>query len=157
MNNPFDQDPADDAFKIDFSNVQDDLIPVGEYPVECTAITADLSKAEKVKQAGLPPEKKKPDMWVWTFQICAGDFSGRKLPPLYTSLKPAALGILKRCLVALDIIDADAKGMQEISKSKIVGARALGVIQHEKYEGEQRHKLKSLKKWEGGHDDDIPY
>ena len=150
MTDPFANEEAEeDLFVPDLSNVKSDLIPEGEYFVEAVGLQETRTKSSNER------------MWQWELEILEGEYRGRKLV-LSNSFSPRALPMLMRAVVALRIY-TDEDGWLTRKKSEMLGAIAIAVVKHEKYEGETRHKLARLKKCsdedlerlsDGGEDDD---
>ena len=130
--NPFgnpNESMADAVFEIDLSEQTDGMIlPEGEYLGKVIDIEKTTSKA------GNP-------MWVWTFTIVDGKYSGMEFK-LFTALTPAALWKLSETLMALGIGGPGEK--VKFEPKEVLNTLAVLHLVEDEYNGKKRNSLDKI-------------
>jgi len=120
---------ADAVFEVDLSEQTDGMIlPEGEYLGKVIDIEKTTSKA------GNP-------MWVWTFTIVDGKYSGMEFK-LFTALTPAALWKLSETLMALGIGGPGEK--VKFEPKEVLNTLAILHLVEDEYNGKKRNSLDKI-------------
>lgn len=120
------QTAGTDNFEVDLSEVKDNFkIPDGNYRVKCIEIE------QSVSQGGNP-------MFVWTFEISAGDNIGFQ-SKVFTALTPAAMWKVAETVTALGV--GQQGQVVKFKRSDVIGKECGAVIEQTEYNGNIRSQI----------------
>lgn len=115
-----------DSFEIDLTNVQDNFkVPDGLYKVRCQDVAQDVSKG------GNP-------MFVWTFAVIEGDYTGREFK-VFTAITPAAMWKVAETVMALGV--GQQGQVVKFKRSDVVGKECGALIEETEYNGQVRSQI----------------
>lgn len=115
-----------ESFEIDLTNVQDNFkVPDGLYRVRCQDVEQSVSKG------GNP-------MFVWTFAVAEGDFTGREFK-VFTALTPAAMWKVAETVMALGV--GQQGQVVKFKRSDVVGKDCGALIEENEYNGQTRSQI----------------
>ncbi len=126
---------GDGSVMVDLSNVEDsgfELLPKGIYP--CTIESCEYGLSQN---SGQP-------MWTMKLNITEGDYEGRKLFT-HLSFSPKALPMTKKSLAAIAPELLSGPFNPETVASDMEGKSVRAEVKIEKYDGEDRNRVKNLK------------
>ena len=115
-----------DSFEIDLTNVQDNFkVPDGLYKVRCQDVAQDVSKG------GNP-------MFVWTFAVIEGDYTGREFK-VFTAITPAAMWKVAETVMALGV--GQQGQVVKFKRSDVIGKECGALIEETEYNGQVRSQI----------------
>lgn len=115
-----------DNFEIDLSEVQSGFtIPDGVYRVKCIEIEQTVSKG------GNP-------MFVWTFEVSAGDYAGFQ-SKVFTALTPAAMWKVAETVQALGV--GQTGQVVKFKRSDVINKECGALIGENEYNGQVRSQI----------------
>ena len=115
-----------DNFEVDLSEVQSGLtIPDGVYRVKCIEIEQTVSKG------GNP-------MFVWTFEVSAGDYAGFQ-SKVFTALTPAAMWKVAETVQALGV--GQTGQVVKFKRSDVINKECGALIEETEYNGNIRSQI----------------
>lgn len=121
--------PSADSFEVDLSNVENSFtIPDGNYRVRCKEIEQSVSKG------GNP-------MFVWTFEVSEGPYSGFQ-SKVFTAITPAAMWKVAETVVALGV--GQQGQMVKFKRSDVINKECGAVIEKTEYNGKTNSQIQRL-------------
>lgn len=116
-----------DNFEIDLSSVQSNAytVPDGIYRVKCVEIEQTVSRG------GNP-------MFAWTFEICAGNFSGFQSKS-FTALTPAAMWKVAETVEALGV--GSQGQVVKFKRSDVINKECGAMFEQSEYNGTVRSSI----------------
>lgn len=115
-----------DNFEVDMSDVQSGFtIPDGIYRVKCIGIEQTVSKG------GNP-------MFVWTFEVSAGDRTGFQ-SKVFTALTPAAMWKVAETVEALGV--GQSGQVVKFKRSDVINKECGALIEQNEYNGQIRSSI----------------
>lgn len=127
-----------DGFELDLNDVDENAggftaIPRGNYQ----AIVDDVIYGNS-QRSGNP-------MWTWTFEVCEGEYTGRKLF-FHSPFTPNMISRVKRVLtrVAPELANTKFNPKEVAESGALLGKRATLRVDVRKYEGENRNNVKDV-------------
>lgn len=115
-----------DNFEVDLSEVQSGfVIPDGTYRVKCIEIEQTVSKG------GNP-------MFVWTFEVSAGDYTGFQ-SKVFTALTPAAMWKVAETVEALGV--GQQGQVVKFKRSDVINKECGALIEQDEYNGQIRSSI----------------
>lgn len=121
--------PSADSFEVDLSNVENSFtIPDGNYRVRCKEIEQSVSKG------GNP-------MFVWTFEVSEGQYSGFQ-SKVFTAITPAAMWKVAETVVALGV--GQQGQMVKFKRSDVINKECGAVIEKTEYNGKTNSQIQRL-------------
>lgn len=119
-----------DAFEIDLSEVQESsyAIPDGAYRAKCIDIAQDVSKS------GNP-------MFVWDFEITAGEFAGRTFKS-WTAVTPAAMWKVAETVIALGV--GQTGEVVKFKRGDVLGKECGIVMEQDEYNGKTTSRISKV-------------
>lgn len=117
---------APDSFEVDLTDVQDNFtVPDGLYKVRCQDVEQSVSKS------GNP-------MFVWTFVVVEGNFTGREFK-VFTALTPAAMWKVAETVKAMGV--GQQGQVVKFKRSDVVGKDCGAQIEATEYNGQTRSQI----------------
>ena len=115
-----------DSFEVDLSEVQSNfVIPDGNYRVKCIEVEQTVSKG------GNP-------MFVWTFEVSAGDKTGFQ-GKVFTAITPAAMWKVAETVEALGV--GQQGQVVKFKRSDVIGKECGATFEQEEYNGKTSSKI----------------
>lgn len=115
-----------DSFEIDLTDVQDNFkVPDGLYKVRCQDVEQSVSKG------GNP-------MFVWTFVVIEGDYTGREFK-VFTAITPAAMWKVAETVMALGV--GQQGQVVKFKRSDVIGKECGALIEETEYNGQVRSQI----------------
>lgn len=115
-----------DSFEVDLSNVQNNfVIPDGSYRVKCLEVEQTVSKG------GNP-------MFVWTFEVSAGEHAGFQ-SKVFTAITPAAMWKVAETVQAMGV--GQTGQVVKFKRSDVAGKECGAVIEKTEYNGQERSQI----------------
>ena len=115
-----------DSFEIDLTNVQDNFkVPDGLYRVRCQDVEQSVSKG------GNP-------MFVWTFVVIEGDYTGREFK-VFTAITPAAMWKVAETVMALGV--GQQGQVVKFKRSDVINKECGALIEETEYNGNTRSQI----------------
>ena len=123
---PFSGSPSD-SFEVDLSGValNSFTIPDGNYKVKCVDIEQSVSKG------GNP-------MFVWTFEVSEGQYSGFQ-SKVFTAVTPAAMWKVAETVIALGV--GQSGSVVKFTRSQVIGKECGALIEKTEYNGQERSQI----------------
>ena len=120
---------AADSFEVDLSETTDNYkVDDGAYRLKCVEIEQSIS------QSGNP-------MFIWSFVIVDGKFSGREFK-MWTAITPAAMWKVAEAVQALGV--GQTGQVVKFNRSDVVNKECGGLIEVQEYNGNERSTLTKL-------------
>lgn len=117
---------APDSFEVDLTNVQDNFkVPDGLYRVRCQDVEQSVSKG------GNP-------MFVWTFVVVEGDYTGREFK-VFTAITPAAMWKVAETVMALGV--GQQGQVVKFKRSDVINKECGALIEETEYNGNTRSQI----------------
>lgn len=115
-----------DNFEVDLSEVQSNfVIPDGMYRVKCIEVEQTVSKG------GNP-------MFVWTFEVSAGEHTGFQ-SKVFTALTPAAMWKVAETVEALGV--GQTGQVVKFKRSDVINKECGALIEQSEYNGQNRSSI----------------
>lgn len=116
-----------DSFEVDLTNVESNsyTVPDGNYKVKCIEVEQSVSKG------GNP-------MFVWTFEINEGDYTGRRFKS-FTAITPAAMWKVAETVIALGV--GQTGSVVRFKRTDVVGKECGALIEKTEYNGQERSQI----------------
>lgn len=115
-----------DSFEIDLTNVQDNFkVPDGLYRMRCQDVEQSVSKG------GNP-------MFVWTFVVIEGDYTGREFK-VFTAITPAAMWKVAETVMALGV--GQQGQVVKFKRSDVINKECGALIEETEYNGNTRSQI----------------
>ena len=115
-----------DYFEVNLTDVQDNFkVPDGLYKVRCQDVEQSVSKG------GNP-------MFVWTFVVAEGNFTGREFK-VFTAITPAAMWKVAETVLALGV--GQQGQVVKFKRSDVVGKECGALIEETEYNGNTRSQI----------------
>lgn len=120
------QDKTSDTFEVDLTNVQSGfVIPDGYYKAKCTEVEQSVSQSGNA-------------MFVWTFTIIEGEYTGREFKT-FTSMAPAALWKVAEVVQALGV--GQTGEVVKFNRSQVIGKECGLILEESEYNGQVRSQI----------------
>lgn len=129
-------DQEDEEFEQDLEEVSSSYqIVAGDYSAYLSGLVSDVSSSGN-------------KMWVWTFVVDSGQYSGREFK-VWTALTKAALWKLAEVTSALGLGEAGNKA--KFKRSEAVGRSAIITVVDSEYNGRAQSNISSVSAHPSGH------